>query len=388
MQSGKPQPPKVALLVDTSTGWGRRLVRGVGNYALQHGPWHLWVVPRGRGEPMKLPSDWGGDGVIARLTNAKMATDILSKNCRLVNVSSIKIPEIKVPSVRTSYEESAKIAMEHLAARGLKNFAYIGPTKNPYVAEHADEFRQQIPSSSRLVSVFDCGTESMVTNWSKRRTAMIQWISELEKPVGVFSWGTTPAMQLLDACREANVNVPDDVSVLAGDDDELMCNTTSPTLSGLLVASEQIGYRAAELLNQLMQGEDQTVADIKIDPIQVNMRQSTDALAIDDYELLVAVKYIRENACKSITVQNVADDLAISRRSLERKFKESFNRTPLEEIQRIRLVRVRELLLKTDLNMPKIAAQSGFGTPEYMATAFKAKFGITPLKYRSQVRAR
>ena len=318
-----------------------------------------------------------------------MAEELLASNYKLVNVSSISLPEIDVPSVCTNYEKSAEIAFEHLAARGLKNFAYIGPTKQDYVASHAQEFKKLVEMEAKFVSVFDCGTESMVTNWSKRRAAMMQWIQELAKPIGVFSWGTTPAMQLLDVCRDTDNNVPDDVAVLAGDDDELMCNTTSPTLSGLLVASEQIGYHSAGLLDKLMHNETEDLQHhITIDPIQVNMRQSTDAFAIEDYELLIAVKYVRENACKQITVQQVADDLAVSRRSLERKFKEAFNRTPLEEIQRIRLVKVRELLLKTDLTMPRIAAQSGFGTPEYMATAFKAKFGITPLKYRSQVRAR
>ena len=125
-----------------------------------------------------------------------------------------------------------------------------------------------------------------------------------------------------------------------------------------------------------------------IDPIMVNSRQSTDSLAINDPDLLSAVRFIRTNACCGITVQEVADSVPIGRRSLERKFKDCFGRTPLDEIQRLRLGRVRELLVQTDLPISNIAKDAGFGTPEYMTTMFKCRFGLTPLKFRSQSRAR
>ncbi len=125
-----------------------------------------------------------------------------------------------------------------------------------------------------------------------------------------------------------------------------------------------------------------------IEPVMISSRQSTETIAIEDSDLLAAVRFIRENACGGINVQEVADSVPIGRRSLERKFREHFGRTPLDEIQRLRLGRVCELLIRTDLAISQIASDAGFGTPEYMTTMFKSKFGLTPLRFRSRTRAR
>jgi len=89
-----------------------------------------------------------------------------------------------------------------------------------------------------------------------------------------------------------------------------------------------------------------------------------------------------------LTVKEVADSVPLTRRSLERKFREWVGRSPLAEIHRLRIARVKELLATTDMPMSRISLATGFGTPEYMATAFKKEMNMTPLRYRSMTRAR
>ncbi|MCG8402849.1 MAG: helix-turn-helix transcriptional regulator, partial [Firmicutes bacterium] len=88
------------------------------------------------------------------------------------------------------------------------------------------------------------------------------------------------------------------------------------------------------------------------------------------------------------SINDIALEAALSRRQLERKFRDWLGRTPAEEIRRLRLARVRELLAETDLSVAEIAKASGFSSLEYMSTAFKSATGLTPLRYRSTVRAR
>ena len=158
-------------------------------------------------------------------------------------------------------------------------------------------------------------------SWSDRRQKLGEWLARLPKPVGVFSWATNATAQLLDVCRYHDIVVPDEVAVLAGDDDELICNCTTPPMSAVLVATEQIGYQAAARLERLMLGKRDNGRVLKVDPLRIVERQSTDALAIDDDELLRAVLYLRRHAYESITVEQIAKAVPMARRSLEREFR-------------------------------------------------------------------
>ncbi|EMI17737.1 xylose operon regulatory protein [Rhodopirellula maiorica SM1] len=386
----KNDPPQVAILVDTSTGWGQRLIRGVTSYARQHGPWHLWVEPKGRDEAMQLPPDWNGDGVIARVGSARLATDLQSLNTSVVNVCGIKMPESDAfPRVTTDYATVAALATEYFRSRGFRRFAYVGPTRHSYVRRHVDAFRGALAQFDAELSVFNFAHESLASKrWKTQEQKLGQWLKEIAKPVAVFSWGTTASARLLKVCRLHNVLVPDEVSVLAGDDDDLICEATVPSMSAVLISSEQIGFRAAARLDRLMKGMNDDGSDVLIDPIEVVTRGSTDALAIEDFELARAVRYMRERAFGELTVAEVADHVPMTRRNLERKFREMIGRTPLQEIHRLRIARVKELLSTSDLAMPAVAAASGFGTPEYMTQMFKSIVGQTPLRYRSMTRAR
>ena len=231
---------------------------------------------------------------------------------------------------------------------------------------------------------------SSVSNrgWSRQNTRLTEWIRSLPKPLAVISWATAPAIHVLDICKSTGLAVPDDVAVLASDDDELFCEATNPPLSGLLVASRQVGYRAAERLDAMMHGEKNTGETERIAPIEIITRGSTETFAIEDRELLRAVIFLRQNAYGPLTIQEIADAVPMTRRSLERKFKENYNRTPLAELHRLRLARAKHLLAQTDQPISKVAEACGFGTPEYLATRFRNEIGTTPLRYRSLTRAR
>ena len=381
--------PRVALLIDTSTDWGRNLILGAASYAKKHGPWQLQVEPRGRENPLQLPRDWVGEGIIARISTPKIARDLKARNVPVVNISGIVIEGFDFPRVAIDYDASADLAAEHFRTRGFRRFAYVGPLRFSHVKKHADAFQARIATDGSQLIRFNYAHESMTSErWRKQSQRLGKWLDKLEKPVAVFAWGTSASCQLLDVCRFREILVPDEVAVLAGTTDDVISQTTVPQMSGVLNPSRQIGYRAAERLLGLIRGEKDDHRDEKLPPIEILTRGSTDVLAIEDHELLSAVQYMREHAFTDLTVMEVAKSVPMTRRSLERKFKTTFGRSPLSEIQRLRLARVKELLATTDLPVSKVAAATGFGTAEYMSTIFKRESGLTPLKYRSTTRAR
>ncbi len=171
---------------------------------------------------------------------------------------------------------------------------------------------------------------------------------------------------------------------MLGDDDELLCEAVQPSLSGVVVPSEQIGLEAATMLDHLMQGKKLKKKELALEPTGIVSRVSTDVLAIDDSEISDAVRLIRSRANEPIRVKDVADTLAISRRSLERRFQDLLNRTVGEEITRVHLERAKLLLATTEMPVPAVAQASGYGSPEYLASVVKKNTGLTPRQYRKQ----
>ena len=81
----------------------------------------------------------------------------------------------------------------------------------------------------------------------------------------------------------------------------------------------------------------------------------------------------------TLTVQDLLDQVAISRSTLERKFHRFVGRTPKEEMLRVQIDRVRSLLINTDYSLGAIAKMTGFRHPEYLSVVFRREAGETPV---------
>lgn len=373
----------MTVLVPASTGWGRGIIKGVAAFANRNGPWHLHVDPDGGRRP--LPHGWSGDGIIARLSTPKVAAAILETGVPVVNVSGIMLngPAAHVARVCNDLRASGELAASHLLDRGFQNFAYVGLPKLAYVHEHQQSFADGLARAGFTCHVHALGAALETVG---RPSRLLQWLASLPKPVGVLTWANAQGRAVVDACRRARLLVPEDVAVLSGDDDELLCETCLPRLSAIAVSAEQIGEKAAELLQRMIDRRPLPPLPIAVPPIGIITRQSTDTLAIDHPDLVQAVGFIRDHATKPIHVEDVLRAVPISRRTLERAFQESLGRSPADEIRRVRLERAKQLLATTDMPVPKVAVASGFGNGGYLATVFKQATGMTPLKYRGLAR--
>lgn len=379
-----PSYPRVAVLVPASSGWGRGVIQGIAGFANQHGPWHLRV--HAEGEQGGLPRGWQGDGIIARLSTPAIARSLTGAGVPVVNVSGIRLAAAfdSMPRVSNDLRACGALAARHLLDRGLRSFGYVGLPKLRYVAEQREAFTAALTAAGHTCHSLALGTGDEAATRSGR---LASWLQELPKPVGILTWSNTQGRAVIDACRQAHLLVPEDVAVLSGDDDQLLCESCLPTLSAIGVAAERIGLEAARLLLRQMEGHPCAETSIAIAPLGIVTRQSTDILAIDNPELVRVLGFIREHAAEAIHVDDVLRALPISRRSLERMFHEGLGRSPAEEIRRVRLERAKHLLATTDLPVPQVAAGSGFGTGEYLATAFRRATGMTPLQYRAATAA-
>ena len=381
------QPPRVAVLVDTATTWGRQIHRGIHRYDLKHGPWHIFLEARGAEERLRVPTGWKADGVIARIGRLEMAEELKALNIPVVNVSGIQLPGVDFPTVTTDLEVAARMAAQHFLERGFRHFAYFSLTGLAYVATHQEGFIQAVREAGCDFASFKAKPVSGAEpDWNLDLVALGSWLRSLPKPVALLTWNASSAREVTYACDLAKILIPEEVAVLSHSDDELLCDVLFIPVSGLQAPSEQIGHEAARLLDELMLGHPAPTAAIKLKPLSIVTRRSTDTLAIQDRALARALSFIRENAAQRIEVTGVSRHTGVSRRALEQRFMQVLRRTPASEIRRVHLERTKRLLEETYLPIPDVAESAGYGSPEYMAGIFRTELGTTPLKYRKDIR--
>jgi len=351
----------------------------------------LWIKSGGQDTPLWLPPGWRGDGIIARIGTQAAARRVRATGVPVVNISAIQLPGVDFPRVATDLPAAGRLAAEHLLDRGFVHFAYYGLAHRPYVDRHYDGFADAVSAVCDDCPFYGTTLDSGAgarTAWSSRQRGLSRWLKTLSRPVAIVTWTTELGRELIHACRREGLLVPEQVAVLAADNDELLCEACSPSLSGIALTSERIGFEAAKLLDRLMHGGRPPKSPRFLKPTGVLARQSTDTLAVDDPDLARAVAFIRSHATDPIQVQDVLREVPVSRRWLERRFREVLARGPAAEIRRVRLERAKHLLAETDTPVPEVARRAGFGSREYLAAVFKSELDLTPRQYRNRTQTR
>ncbi|MBN1855135.1 MAG: DNA-binding transcriptional regulator [Pirellulales bacterium] len=381
----KPLIRHVAVLVETDDSWGRSLIHGIADYIEKHSRWVLLIEPRDERRRLALPTGWQGDGVIARLGSLWMADHLRQSGVPVVDTDTVMLNETWAGRVITDDTERARLALHHFRDRGFERFAYFAPPKRRYSNVRGEIFQRSVQEIG-----FDCAVYrpnyriGRRISWNEQQKHVSEWLRSLPRPIAIFTVDGHRGRELAEICHVLDIQVPDEVAILAGDTDELMCNVSSPPLSSVQLACGRIGYEAAALLDRLMQGEPVPKAPIQIKPLFVIPRQSTDVLSIDDEHIVRALRFIRAHATGGIVVDDVLRNVPVSRRGLEIQFRKLLGRSPAEEIRRVRLEKGKRLLATTEMSIAEIAKACGFASATRLGVAFRSHFGITPLAYRRQ----
>jgi len=377
--------PRVALLIETSNAYARGLLGGVQAYIRENKPWSIYMAEQARGdEPPAWLKDWKGDGIIARIENAAVAKVITALALPTVDMSAGRIMP-QLPCFEIDETAVGQMAADHFLERGFKNFAYCGDSRFVWSKRRGEAFAKALAAHGHTVHDYDApqGTGKAVDD---EMQSIRDWLQSLPKPVAIFCCYDIRGRLVLDACRNQAIAVPDRAAVLSVDNDELLCSLAYPPLSSIIPNAAGAGYQAAALLARMMAGQKPGAECRYLAPTGIITRQSTDVLAVDDAQVARAVQYIREHACQGICVDDVVAQCGISRRLLEGRFKKHIGRSPHEEITRVQVLRVQDLLANTDLQLIEIADRAGFKYVEYLSAVFKQKVGIPPGKYRAQHR--
>jgi LacI family transcriptional regulator len=239
----------------------------------------------------------------------------------------------------------------------------------------------------------DHGFETFVFKPGKRparelERSLAQWIEQLPKPIGMMAPVDERSQEIIELCTKLDIDVPGQMGIVGVDNDPLICELSSRPLSSVNVSVERGGYEAAERLADMISGRRMSRQPVVMHPTHVTQRISTDSINVEDPALAEAISYIMEHAREPVSVENVVQQVGMSRRSLERRFKSELGRSIYHEIRRVRVACIERYLVDTHLGISEIAREMKFLRVEHFARYFRAERGESPVGFRKRMVSR
>ncbi len=390
MKGGFKKVPNVALFLATGEKSGRDKFEGILRYMRLHTPWNIHLVDNRVGEQQLVSlKAWGVSGVIiARMPDAVALVQQVS--VPVVVMDSPTLYEKQLPKVSYVINDSAAVGAAGAAAFikwGFREFAYVASSYEwDWSVGRGHGFRNCLAQSD-----FDCAVYGNLTacerkDWMLDQQRLLKWLRDLPKPVAVLAADDARARQVLETCQLAGIHVPGEVALLGIDNDEFVCENTSPTLSSIQPDFDAGGYEAAALLEQLMRRTLRAPQKRFYGVKRIVERESSRFAHAVDRRCLLGLEFIRLNACAAISVPDVARQMGVSRRMAELLFRKHVRHSILTEIQNVRLARLKTFLSETALPIGQISWQCGYQSELHAKRMFKRETGMTMSRFRQQSR--
>ncbi|MEK6233767.1 MAG: substrate-binding domain-containing protein, partial [Planctomycetales bacterium] len=323
------------------------------------------------------------DGIIARATRPLVERAARAKT-PVVNVW-ISSPERKsLPGVFPDFVASGRLRAEHLLARGLRNFAALGCRGDHAHGLETREFRRVIrEAGSRCAVTWMALTFSRtLSRWRKTEQTIAAMMDDWRLPIGVYVGSEHVGRIVVQKCREHGWRVPEDVAIIAGMNEETLCEHPRPSLTSVEMGYERVGYEAARLLHRLMDGEQPPSEPILLAPQGLVVRESTDFFAVEDELVAAALEFISRNSHRRIGQDDVSRAVNAETRTLQLRFRKVLDRPIAAEIRRVRVERAKRELSQSNRRLSDVARDVGFGEAMRMYEVFRRELGVTPSEYR------
>lgn len=359
----------------------RKVLQGISRFALSNG-WKLVLESTHDLERDDIGHEWDNadiNGILVDVVGRK-SRSVAQLKRPVVNVSDVVSPPADVPTVGVDNAAVGRLVAEHLLLQPVSHFAFIGQPNRYYSEMRCRGF----------VDALELAGHRCATLMSENRKEIAEWVAKLNKPVGVMVGNDLHAARVLNSCMAAGVEVRGRVALVSVDNDSALCHATFPSLTSVANQSERVGWEAARMLDGMMAAVARGAplprpANILLPPLGIEIRESS-ILHPVDAELVEALRLIREELAKIHSVDDLANQLGVHRRTLERRFEAVLGRSPLDEMRRARVILARQMLAGSNLSIAQIARQCGYGSIKGMGQAFRQIVGCTPIAYRIAMR--
>ncbi|MFN3168028.1 MAG: substrate-binding domain-containing protein [Phycisphaeraceae bacterium] len=372
----------ISLEIDQPYPNHQEVFAGVLEYANERGDWLCLIDEHpGYRADTRGPHYRPYDGVIAR-ANPQTQRRLEKLGVPLVN-THYQTSRPGLAGVYSDPEACGRLAAEHLIDRGFRRLSVLLDREHVHSAEIVQGFvrcaqERGVPCTEEF---FPEHTYLDPAYWLSLEKFLIDWLERLEPPVGLFIELAGTARLLTQLGRANGFHIPQDIAVLSRLNVKSVLEV-SPQISSIDDNVTRVGYEAARLLDRLMSGEPVPDQPVLVPPRGIAARESTDYFAVEDEVVAQALRFISARLADPLRVDQVADAIAVSTRSLQKRFSEALGRGVSEEIRRLRLETAKRMLAEPDRQIGRVARLTGFGSPDLMNQVFRRELGMTPSAYR------
>lgn len=380
---------KILVILPSDKFLHRQILEGVLAYGHERGPWQFHFETGDRYEQgLEKVGRWGCNGIIAMVRDFSQLQKMLKTRVPAVFLNPpqsgrrTEAPPKWATFVSRDQENVGKTAAEYFLERGYREFAFVGtPRQTEWCARRLGGLRARLADEGLGCAVFPGAPEADCDYFGRESPHIAKWLKSLKPGTALYASRDRRAVQMLNLCIDLGISVPGDLAVLGTDNDEVLCESVTPSLSSISLDGRNAGMLCAKLLDMHMRGR-------KVEPLvdlafpSVVTRQSTDETLVPDSFIAKALAIVRKDLSDSRTIADIAKELKVSRRTLETKANLVLGTTLKNEINRIRLNEAVRLISNTDLSIQAVAELCGFCCASHLNTRFKSAFGYSPTAFR------
>ncbi|HUT32081.1 MAG TPA: substrate-binding domain-containing protein [Planctomycetota bacterium] len=258
---------------------------------------------------------------------------------------------VALPQATENHYAAGRIAAWHFIQRGYSGFACLGPHQGVGTRGAGVSFGGELrwlgrhPDAHRVLAASRGGP----AQWDAALASLDAWLAGLEPPVGILVARPGLARTLANLALARGLRVPQDVGIIAADDDPVLCEMP-PALTAIRFDYAEVGYRAAHLLDRLLHGQPPPKQAVLVTPTVVP-RQSTDRESVADPLVADALWFIDSHRNEPIRPRDVAAAVGLAERTLRLRFRRAGRDTVHREIAKARIEHAK-LLIENRTTLP------------------------------------
>jgi len=382
---------RVLIISDFTESFSHKLLAGLVDYSRRKEQWIVRRMPPqykaqiGIQGVIRLAKEWDVDAVIGQFEPTD-DVGLFAENGLIAIAQDYKKKFTTIPNITADYLGTGRMAARFFIERGFRNFGFFGMNDVCWSDERCEGFRREVEAAGFGDSFYSYRMQEIDMVWYYQRNRLREWLRSIPKPIAIMACDDNQGTNLIEACHGIGIKIPSEVSVMGVDNDETLCSLGSTTLSSIQIDIEEGGRQTAALVERLVADPKAPAEDVVLRPVKIVGRMSTAAFATDDQQILKALLFIHKNALKKISVSDVMAEAALSRRLLERRFKNVTGKTLYEYITDQKLRYFAEQLTETDEQVINIALSMGENDTKSISRRFKQLYGCTPVEWREKQR--
>jgi len=374
--------PRVLLVL----GWyDYRLHCGIEKFAQEQG----WRLSEDLAREKVIPWGWDGDGILAWLGAGDDLADFVVKAKKPTVDFSYRRSQLKFAHVLEDTTQTAQLVADHFLSRGFRHYLYYSDANNWVYDERGEAFIKFLNAAGRDARWLKWHESAAYRvdrkAWLCRRKWLEEELKAAPKPVGLFAAADGLALEALEICEEAGMAVPEEVAIVGAGNSLLAVDAMHTPISSVDVNMEMIGYRGAQLLDELMREKGSPEPLQRVLPFRLIVRKSSDLIAVNHPGIARSLRFMWDHCHELIGVSDLAKAASMSIRNFHQAFVENVGRPPGSELHRIRIERAKKLLSDSGEKMDSIAEMCGYDNGNSFWVAFKRSTGISPKQYQKQL---